>query len=121
MSQSLDVMSMWCYHHQMSMDQARLSAMYAQNAGLQARVAALEAQRIPRDPTYAPPNVDPDLSYNDGYVNAAYNPQPKTVTVYEYGPDHGVGTVLLWIFVYIPLMCLCVWLVIYLMFVKTYP
>lgn len=102
------------------MDQARLNAMYAQNAGLQARVAALEAQRVPVNPTYVPPNVDPDLTYNDNYVNAAYNPQPKTVTVYEYGPDSNVGHVLLWIFVYIPLMALGVWLVLYLLFIRTY-
>ncbi|MFA9198909.1 MAG: hypothetical protein ACEQSO_05625 [Aquirufa sp.] len=120
LSQSLDTMSMWCYHHRASMDQARLSAMYAQNAGLQARVAALEAQRIPVNQTYVPPNVDPDLAYNDNYVNAAYNPQPKTVTVYEYGPDSNVGHELLWIFVYIPLMMFGVWLVLYLLFIRTY-
>jgi hypothetical protein len=59
MSQSLDVMSMWVYHHQASMDQARLTALYAQNAQLQAKVAALEAQKVARDPTWTPKGIDP--------------------------------------------------------------
>lgn len=123
LSQSVDTMALWCYHHQASMDAARLNSMYAENAGLRAKVAALEAQRIARDPTYMPANVDPDLAYNDAYVNACFNPHPKTVTVYEYdddGPRHGgagVGTVLLWVFIYIPLMCLGVFLLYYFVFV----
>lgn len=115
LSQSMDVTAMWCYHHQASMDQARLNAMYADNAGLRAKVAALEAQKIARDPTYMPPNVDPDLAYNEAYVNAAYNPHPKTVTEYEY--DHSgpsVWLVLRWIFIYIPLMICGVFLIYYL-------
>ena len=120
MSQSIDTMAMWCYHHQMVMDQARLSNMYAQNAGLQARVAALEAQRVPRDPTYTPPNVDADMAYNDGYVNAAYNPRPKTVTVYEYENGASAGTILLWIFVYVPLIIITTWAIIYFLFVRQY-
>ncbi len=118
LSQSLDVMSMWCYHHQASMDQARLNEMYAQNAGLRARVAALEAQKITRDPTYMPPNVDPDLAYNDSYVNAVYNPRPKIITEYEYAHERpSIGAVLLWIFVYIPSAIIMILAIYYLIFV----
>jgi hypothetical protein len=114
MSQTLDVMSLWVYHHQLSMDQARLNALYAQNADLKARVAALERQGIPRDVTYTPRNVDADVMYNDNYVNAVYNPQPKVQDQYEYDDDSpvvvshgsGAGHVLIWIFLWIPLMCL---------------
>ncbi len=106
MSQTIDVMSMWVYHHQMSMDRARLDSMYAQNADLRARVAALERQGVPRDPTYTPRGVDADLMYDDGYVNAVYNPRPKTVDEYEYdnassgGPTiHGVGVFFKWVLI----------------------
>ena len=107
LSQTLDVTSLWIYHHQLEMmrqDPARLNYLYSQNAELKARVAALERQGIPRDETYTPRGVDPDIMYNDGYVNAVYNPRPKEVDHYEYddaGESH-VGTALLWIFVIIP-------------------
>ena len=119
MSQSLDVMSLWIYHHQMQMDAARLNSMYAQNADLKARVAALERQGIVRDTTYAPKGVDPDLMYSDEYVNAVYNPKPKTVDEYEYGHEtnwSGFWTVMLWLFVYIPLTCIAMYAVFYLVF-----
>jgi hypothetical protein len=120
LSQTLDNMSMMVYHHQMTMDSARLQALYAQNAGLQAKVAALEAQKVARDPTYTPTGVDPDLLYNDGYVNAIYNPAPKMVKHYEYGPD-GVGfwTVMKWIF-YTVLICVAAWVIVYLLFIKRF-
>lgn len=118
LSQSVDTMAMFCYHHQHSMDAARLNSMYAENAGLRAKVAALEAQKLARDPTYMPHGVDPDLAYNEAYVNAAYNPHPKTVTEYEYahsGPS--VWLVLRWIFIYIPLTIIVILGVYYMIFV----
>jgi hypothetical protein len=36
----------------------------------------LEARKQPRDPTYVPPGIDSDLMYDDGFVEAAVNPQP---------------------------------------------
>jgi hypothetical protein len=122
LSQSLDVMSLWVYHHQLSMDQARLNALYAQNAQLKAQVAALERQGIPRDVNYTPRNVETDMMYNDSYVTAVYNPQPKVVDEYEYDDDvvyshgSGVGHVLVWIFFWIPLMCLGVFCLYWLVF-----
>ena len=107
-SQTIDVMSLWMFHHSLSMDAARREAMYAQNAELRARVAALERQGVPRDPTYTPRGVDADLMYDDGYVNAVYNPRPKTVEEYEYDNDsssgptmHGVGVFFKWVLIVI--------------------
>lgn len=116
LSQSLDITAMWCYHHQASMDQARLNEMYAQNAGLRAKVAALEAQKLARDPTYMPPNVDPDLAYNDAYVNAAFNPHPKIITQYEYHTGPSALTILLWIFVYVPMTIFVILTIFYFVF-----
>jgi len=125
LSQPLNIMAMWVYSHQAYMDQSRLNALYAQNAQLQAEVAALAARGVPVDSTYTPPGVSPDLMYNDRYVNAAYNPQPISNYGYNYpqqsyysGPSF--GTVLLWMFVYLPLMLLVVYGMIYLMFIKRY-
>jgi len=81
MSQTMDTLAMWTYHHRYSMDSARLAGMYAQNAGLQARVAALESQGINRDPNWIPAGVDPDIVYNDNFVATAANPVVTTTTV----------------------------------------
>lgn len=88
---SADLTSLWIYHHMASMDQARLNDLYAKNAELKARVAALEAQKVARDPTYTLPNVDPDISYNDGWVDGVYNPTPKQVETYEYEDEASEG------------------------------
>lgn len=62
LDQSLDTMALWCYHHQASMDQQRLRDLYAQNAGLEAKIKALEVERGGmRDVSYVPPNVDADV------------------------------------------------------------
>ena len=118
LSHSIDTMALWVYHHQHSMDVARMNYLYAQNANLRARVQALEAQKLARDPTYTPAGVDADMAYNDGYVNAVYNPRPKMVNEYEYAASSAVGWVLLWIFVIIPLGCLVLWGIAYLLFIK---
>lgn len=125
LSQSLDVASLWIYHHQLSMDSARLEAMYAQNAALRARVQALEASKLARDPTYTPAGVDPDLMYADGYVDAAYNPRSREVEEYEYEEEHEVvwswhkfWCVIRWIFLYIPICIIGVCGLYWLVFVK---
>jgi len=122
LAQPMDVLSLWVYHHQLDMmrqDQARLNALYAGNAELKARVAALERQGIPRDPTYTPKGVDADVMYNDAYVDAVVNPRPKVVDHYEYdNPPMSAttGWVLLWIFVIIPVGCLAVFCLYYIVF-----
>lgn len=117
-SQTMDVMSLWMFHHSMQMDASRREAMYSQNAELRVRVAALERQGMQRDPSYAPTGVDPDLMYQDDYVNAVYNPRPKTQDEYEYDAPSvmSAGHVLLWIFVYIPVMIFGVVLLYWLLF-----
>ena len=122
MSRPIDDIAMWIYMHQLTMDAARLNWYYSQNADLRARVAALERRQVVRDTSWTPSGMDADLAYSNNYVNAAYNPTPRTETVYEYAPPTvvhtgpGVGTVLLWLFIYIPLMILAVWLIGYMMF-----
>lgn len=119
LSQTMDVMSLWTYHHMLSMDQARLNALYAQNAGLQARVQALEAQKLARDPTYMPAGVDPDLAYNDGYVNGCFNPHPKDVDEYEYDDDGNswAGSWWAWVCLWTPLLILAFLFIFWLIFV----
>lgn len=78
MKQSIDNMAMFMYCHQSSMASARAEAIYAQNADLRARVAALEASKTPINRMWTPTGVDTDAIYDDGFVNAAYNPTPRT-------------------------------------------
>ncbi len=86
----------WLYHNQ-----ARLSAeAYAdglRDAEVQQRIAALEAQRLPRDVNYVDPEFasDPTDQYDQNYVEAAYNP---TVMPAQSGGGSGVGTALWWLF-----------------------
>lgn len=68
--------ALWAYHHQSDMDAARYRDLLAKDQQLEARIHELEAKKIPRDPGYVPPELDPDLVYDDGFVEAAVNPQP---------------------------------------------
>lgn len=90
MSQSLDTMSLWVYHHQATMDAERLKNLYASNADLKAKVEALEKQGVAKDETWSPSGVDPDLQYSDEYVDAVYNPGVKPEHSYNPGvnPEH---------------------------------
>ncbi len=75
LDRSLDERAMWAYHHQHDMDQSRYREMCAKDAQLDARVRQLEAQKVARDPNYTPKNMEPDLMYNNDYVDAVYNPK----------------------------------------------
>ncbi len=102
LAQSLDHRASWAYHHRDYMDQARYRDLLAHDAQLEARIRQLEAQQVPRDPSYLPEGMnEPDLMYRDEYVTAVYNPQPR--------PTHVLG-VLLKTFVVIGIMALVVWL-----------
>lgn len=68
--------ALWAYHHQSDMDAARYRDLLAKDQQLEARIHELEAKKMPRDPSYVPPELDPDLMYDDGFVAAAVNPQP---------------------------------------------
>jgi len=99
LSQTIDTMALMVYHHHTSMDAARLQYLYAQNAGLQAKVNAREAQKLSRDPSYVPMGMERDLLYSDEYVDAVYNPSPRMVDV-EREPIsfHGFWVFLKWCF-----------------------
>jgi hypothetical protein len=107
--------ALWAYHHQAVMDQARYQELLARDRALEARVRELEASKLPRDPTYTPPGIDPDLVYTDDYVDAAINPQPPPVvaqaprqTAY---PRHHSGMILLTTLGVLLLVGFVVWIV----------
>ena len=70
----------WLYHNQ-----ARLSAEAyadgARDAAVQQRLAALEAQQVPRNANYVDSEFasDPTDQYDQNYVEAAYNPSVMPV------------------------------------------
>jgi hypothetical protein len=75
MSQSVQTQAQWAYNHRSAMDEARYRDLLAQNRELEEKVKELEARGEPRNPSYTPPGLEPDLMYTDEYVDAAYNPQ----------------------------------------------
>jgi hypothetical protein len=75
LAQSLDQRAGWAYNHRADMDPQRYRDLLSTDRELEARVRQLEEQKTPRDPTYSPPGLDPDLMYTDNYVDAVYNPQ----------------------------------------------
>jgi hypothetical protein len=88
LDRSIDDQAWWAYHHRYDMDPARYQALLNSNQQLEARVAQLEGQQTPRDPTYTPTGLDGrDLMYSDQYVNRAYGNRPTTS-----------GTVAFWLF-----------------------
>ena len=79
LDRSLDDRAYWAYHHHYDMDPGRYDALMATDQQLQARVAQLESQQLPRDPNYVPPGIDQDLMYSDQYVNHNYQNRPTPV------------------------------------------
>jgi hypothetical protein len=120
LDQTIDTMAMFIICHERDMERARISEMYRRNAQLEAQVAAMRARGVQPDPTWYPPNQDPDLFHNDNYVNATYNPRPKEVTEYTYHESGGGPTwsgffgfiwwCIKWIF-FIGLFILVCWLI----------
>jgi len=84
LDRSLDDRAWWAYHHRYDMDPDRYQALLMQDAQLQARVSALEAQQAPRDPNYVPNGVDRDLMYSDQYIARAYNNRPTPLGVASF-------------------------------------
>ena len=87
LSQTIDNMAMWTYCHKHDMDPKRLDYLYSQNSELKKRIADLESKKTPIDPNWTPKGTEYDLQYNDNYINAVINPQPKLSTEYEYEYD----------------------------------
>jgi len=114
LDRSIEQQALWAYHHRASMDAARYNELLGRNAELRARVAALEAQKVPVDPTFKPAGMtDRDMMYDDNFVNAVYNPAPKPRPVQVYhGPS--ATTVLKWLGIValsLLILCLLVWLI----------
>ena len=77
LDRSLDERAAWAYHHRESMDDARYQELLKRDAALEAKIKKMEADKVARDPSYSLPGVDPDLQYDDDYVEAVYNPQEE--------------------------------------------
>lgn len=103
LDRSLEERAMWAYHHRSSMDEARYRDLLAKDAQLEARIRALEAQGVKRNPAYTPAGItDPDLMYDDNYVTAVYNPQVPPAPPTHRHPPHpysgpSFGTIMLWL------------------------
>lgn len=111
LTQDLNTRAMWAYHHQNDMDAARYRDLLAKDQQLEARVRELEAKKQPRDPTYAPPGVDPDLMYDDGFVEAAVNPQPTPPPAPSPSSSHRLAGAVWRILLVVAGMAFFVWLV----------
>lgn len=75
LQQAAEERARWVYHHRDEMDRRRYQELADKDRQLEDRLRELGAKRVPRDPTYAPPGIDPDLVYGDGYAEAVYNPK----------------------------------------------
>ncbi len=78
LAQSLDTQARWAYHHRDAMAKERYDRL-EKNAEVKKRIEEMEREGKPRDPTYTPENLPPDLMYDDEYVEAAYNPQNSAI------------------------------------------
>ena len=84
MDRSYEDRARWAYHHRQTMDPARYQALVTSDQQLEERVAALEAEQLPRDPSYAPAGVERDLMYSDRFVANAYSNRPTTGGVVSF-------------------------------------
>ena len=105
LDRSLDDRAYWAYHHRYDMDPARYQALVADNRQLEQRVAELEAQQVPRDPSYTPPGVDRDLMYSDQHVKRVYSNRPTAsgrVVFWLFGVPVAIGAswFLIWFIFY---------------------
>lgn len=83
----------WLYNNQANVEAAAYKEGM-KDAAVAAEIARLQAEGKAADPNYIDPEFadNPDLMYDQEYVEAAYNP-----TVVQ--PKSGAGSVLLWIIV----------------------
>ena len=94
LDRSIDDQAWWAYHHRYDMDPGRYQALLANNQKLEARVAQLESQQVPRDPTYTPSGLDRDLMYSDHYVSQAYSNRPTrsgSIAFWLFGVPLAIG------------------------------
>lgn len=81
----------WAWHHRHHIDDL-LWAQWMANAEFAAQINVLQAQHVPVDPSYMPPeyaSTSPVAMYNDEYLNAVYNPVPflAVTTLESLKPD----------------------------------
>jgi hypothetical protein len=102
LQQDRDRRARWAYHHRETMSDERYRDLLARDQELAERIRQLEAEGVPRDPSYRPGGIDPDLMYDDRYVEAADTPQP---------PPARTGRTAVIIFVVLAVTTLAIWLV----------
>jgi hypothetical protein len=90
----------WLYHNRDRIERSAYD-QGVRDAQVQARLNELERQRIPRNRDYIDRDFanNPDLMFEDGYVEATYNPTIRVTAPPAVASSDGssVGTVLLWI------------------------
>lgn len=111
LSQSFQTQANWAYNHRSMMDDARYRDLLAHDARIEQEIRNLEQQNVPRDPTRTPQSAQgdqlpPDLMYNDDYVKAVYNPQPRAAPASGGSFLHGFMTFLIIVAVILGLMWL---------------
>jgi hypothetical protein len=108
LTQNQQTQAAWAYNHRADMDEARYRDLLAHDRQLEARIRELESKKTRPDPTYVPPGIDDDLMYDDGFVEAAVNPQPAPV--HPSSARHVLGALMRIVLIVAVLACL-VWLV----------
>lgn len=113
LDRSLDERANWAYHHRLEMDEARYKELLSKDAKLESKIKQLEQEKLTIDPNYVPTGIDPDLQYNDEYVDSVYNPH------LENSDFSGVVKVFVWIFVILAIGIVA-WVLIWLIFIKNW-
>jgi len=87
--------AMWLYNNRSNIESSAYQRG-AQDAEVQARLAALEAQGTAPNPDYVDPELadNPDIQYSQEYIEAAYNP-----TVVASSGGSGAGDAFVWVLV----------------------
>jgi hypothetical protein len=65
----------WVYNHRDNLDARRYAELQREDADLERRMQALEAQGTKRDASYVPPGLDRDLMYDDEHIKAVQEQQ----------------------------------------------
>jgi hypothetical protein len=118
----------WFYHNQNSINQSLYQQQLATNTALRLEIERLKAASTPINPNYVDPEfaTNPDLMYDDAYVQAVYNPQPQPQ--YQSRPltpeeQAAQNAAIASFFKWVGIILLCgfgLWAVVYFCFVKDY-
>jgi hypothetical protein len=97
----------WLYHNRYNIEQSAYERGI-KNAQVAAAVAQMEAKNVSRKEDYIDPEFsdNPDLMYDQEYIEAAYNP---TVVHQTSG---GIASILLWIII-ISVLCYAAYLLVF--------